>query len=782
MRAFIRIVVVAFVFGSLAPPTMGQVSYRKVWRSSEPAPETTGVFDTQILSYPSIDEAGHVSLSCYLKLGVGGVGGMNYWTLYSENSLGELHLLARQGDPTPGDINFHYDFNSFTTQHKNPLGQVTFNAVGSGNLAAIFGIWAQNTAGGVVRVAANDMPATVPAGTEFNGVGNPAMNSSNDIAFTAALKQGVGGVTSFNDAGLWCRTAGGPMRIVAREGDSLPNLPAGFAAGSVQYSADFGGPLVINAGGQVAFSNITNWGQMLLAESHTMAPPRVVAYQGEFAPGLGNVTFSSFTSFTINNDGNLAFHAKLAGPGVTTANEGSIWVEDGGALQLVARMGDPAPGGGHYQYIYPPALSGAGEVAFGAFLIQGIDGVDFTNDFAIYKYTTPAASVQLVVRDGMDAPGMPAGVTFVLGVFNPSINDLGQVAFYSSLTGAPIFQFNGDSVWVTNQAGVLTPVVVRGQSIEIAPGDFRTINSCGAYLVPNASAAQTGQIYQLNNNGQICVNAVLSDGTSALYVASFGVGGGCVAPNITGHPGDQSVCNGGTASFVVGANGTGPLTYQWRRGVTNLNNDAHISGATTDTLTINPVGPGDVAADYNCFVSNGCGDATCLNAKLSLTGQSSINGHPADLTVIAGTAASFTVSVLGSGTPSYQWRKDGMPLSNGPRIFGATSAGLTINPVAASDAGMYDVVATSVCAILTSNSGILTVNPAPAIVLPVVAPLPIGGGAPPAPVVIPGGPACAAAGASGLCGTGMATMLPVMLIGLRKRRDQLHSNISPKVR
>ncbi len=772
MRTSLLTFVFALLLGWPAPPAHGQVSYRKVWRSGEPAPETTGIFDTQILSYPSIDEAGHVSLSCYLKLGVGGVGGMNYWTLYSENSLGELHLLGRQGDPTPGDINFHYEANSFVVQHKNPPGQVVFNAVGLGNLAGIFGIWVQNAAGNIVRVAANGV-AAAPAGTEFDGVGNPAMNTSGDIAFTGSLKVGVGGVTAFDHGGIWCQTAGGPLRIVARQGDDLPNPPPGFAPGSVQYGANLTGLPLINAGGQVAFVAQTNWGYMLFAESHTMAPPRVVAYQGQLAPGLGNVMFDSFQSWTINNDGNLAFLAKLTGAGVNTTNEQSTWVEDGGALHMIARTGDPAPGGGHYGYLYPPAVSGAGEAAFGAFLVQGIDGVDFTNDFGIYKYTTPAGAVQLVVRDGMDAPGMPAGVTFVLGVFNPSINDAGQVAFYSSLTGAPIFQFNGDSVWVTSPTGVLTPVVVRGQSIEIAPGDFRTINSCGAYLVSNASAEQTGQTYQLNNQGQICVNAVLSDGTSALYVASFGVGGACVAPNITAHPADQGVCNGGAASFVVGASGTGPLNYQWRRGLTNVNNDAHISGATTDTLVIDPVGPGDVAADYNCFVSNGCGDATCLNAQLSLTAASSINGHPLDRTVIAGESASFTVSISGSGTPSYQWRKDGAPLSNGPRIFGATSAGLTINPVTASDAGKYDVVATSVCAVLTSNPATLTINPAPVIVAPVAAPVPGGVVAPIAPLGLPGGAGsvdCGAAGGGGMCGAGMVTMLPVMLIGRRKRR------------
>ncbi len=783
MRAFIVSFVLAFAIGLSAPTATAQVSYRKVMRSGEPAPDTTGIFGTQILSYPSIDEAGHVSFSCYLAHGIGGVDAFNYWTLYSEDSLGGLHLVARQGDPTPGDISLHFDANSFTSQHKSPLGQVAFYGVGSGFMVSQGGCWAQDALGNVVRVAFGNTLPGVPAGVQFSSVGTPSMSSSADVVFQASLTQGIGGVTDGNDIGLWCRTAGGPMRLVAREGDDLPNLPPGFPAASAQYGQvgfSFSNTPLINAGGQVAFPvQLSGWGPALMAESHTMVPPRVVAYAGQLAPGLGNVMFLSFPSMTINNDGNLAFNAVLTGIGVNSENEESIWVEDGGGLHLVAREGDSAPGGGVYGILYPPALSGGGEVAFSSILKQGIDGVDFTNDFAIYKYTVPAGAIELIMRDGMAAPGMPAGVTFAAPVVVPSINDAGQVAFYSTLTGAPIFQFGGDSLWATTPAGVLTPIVVKGQSMEISPGVFRTVNTCN-YVSPKGVAGQDGQGYQFNNSGQICHALGLSDGTIAIYVSSFG-GGACVVPNITSHPGDQSVCNGGSKSFIVGANGTGPLTYQWRRGITNLNDGGNISGATTDTLVINPVGPGDAATDYNCFVSNACGDATCLNATLSLSSQSSINGQPASRTVIAGEAASFSVNVVGSGTPSYQWRKGGVPLSNSANVFGATSASLTINPTAASDAGAYDVVATSTCAVLTSNSAALIVNPAPVVVSPVPAPPPGGVVGPAVPFVPSGGVDCGASG-GGMCGVGMVTMLPLTLMGRKRRRGRPPPNYYPNSR
>lgn len=273
----------------------GQMSYRKVMRSGEPAPDTTGIFGTQQLSFPSIDEAGHVSFSCYLAHGIGGVDALNQWTLYSENALGELHLVARQGDPTPGDVSLHFDANSFTTQHKNSLGQVAFYGVGSAPMISQGGCWAQNTLGTVVRVAFGEatFPSS-PPGTQITNVGTPSMSTSGDVAFQGFLRVGVGGVTVNDDGALWCRTAGGLLRLVAREGDSLPNLPPGFFPGSVQYAQSgfsFNNTPLINAGGQVAFSIPTNYGQMLMAESQTTNPPRVAAYQASRRQGFRTSRF-----------------------------------------------------------------------------------------------------------------------------------------------------------------------------------------------------------------------------------------------------------------------------------------------------------------------------------------------------------------------------------------------------------------------------------------------------------------------------------------------------------
>jgi hypothetical protein len=68
------------------------------------------------------------------------------------------------------------------------------------------------------------------------------------------------------------------------------------------------------------------------------------------------------------------------------------------------------------------------------------------------------------------------------------------------------------------------------------------------------------------------------------------------------------------------------------------------------------------------------------------------------------------VESSGLGSLAYQWRKGGVPLSDGGTISGATTATLTIDPVAFTDAGTYDVLVTDSCTTVASNAGTLSVE------------------------------------------------------------------------
>ena len=175
-------------------------------------------------------------------------------------------------------------------------------------------------------------------------------------------------------------------------------------------------------------------------------------------------------------------------------------------------------------------------------------------------------------------------------------------------------------------------------------------------------------------------------------------------PAITGQPADQAVCSSGSASFSVTASGSPAPTYQWRKGTTNLTDGGNISGATMATLTINPAGTGDAATDYNCVVTNTCGSATSNNAVLTVGTGPAITAPPASQALVIGGTAVFSVTANSSTGLTYQWRKDMAPLTDGGTISGATTATLTISPVAATDAGWYDVVVTDDCGSATSDA------------------------------------------------------------------------------
>jgi len=88
---------------------------------------------------------------------------------------------------------------------------------------------------------------------------------------------------------------------------------------------------------------------------------------------------------------------------------------------------------------------------------------------------------------------------------------------------------------------------------------------------------------------------------------------------------------------------------------------------------------------------------------------------PASQSVTAGSTATFTVVVTGAANPTYQWRRNGVALSNSAKISGATTSSLVLTGVTTDQAGNYTVVANNNGATAESEPGVLTVNTVPVI-------------------------------------------------------------------
>lgn len=183
-------------------------------------------------------------------------------------------------------------------------------------------------------------------------------------------------------------------------------------------------------------------------------------------------------------------------------------------------------------------------------------------------------------------------------------------------------------------------------------------------------------------------------------------------PVIVSHPVSIEVLQGGTAEFEVEAVGVPPLLYRWRKDGVNLTDGSRFSGVSTPKLTITGALKIDEGV-YSCRV----------------VGQNIVESNPATLTVlgppvlggvqrlpasgispIQGPAA-FTVLVSDGATPfTYQWRRNGTPLSDSARISGSGSATLTISTCVEADTGSYDCVVSNAVGSETSESTSLKVG------------------------------------------------------------------------
>ena len=171
----------------------------------------------------------------------------------------------------------------------------------------------------------------------------------------------------------------------------------------------------------------------------------------------------------------------------------------------------------------------------------------------------------------------------------------------------------------------------------------------GADLAGKTSATLTLNPVALADAGSYTVQVTNTlNGTSQASISNAAVltvNPAATVPVIGTHPASQTVTEGGTASFSVAATGNGTLTYQWKKGGTDL------VGKTSATLTLNPVALAD-AGSYAVQVTNtlnGTSQASTSNAAvLTVTAPAathfSVTGFSNPTT--AGTSHSFTVTAL----------------------------------------------------------------------------------------------------------------------------------------
>lgn len=203
------------------------------------------------------------------------------------------------------------------------------------------------------------------------------------------------------------------------------------------------------------------------------------------------------------------------------------------------------------------------------------------------------------------------------------------------------------------------------------------------------------------------VGAVRSS-PAALTVLAAGSSPPPSPPGIVTQPASVQVGAGNTATFAVGPDGSGPFTFQWRKG------GVPIAGATSAALTLRNVAPAD-AGTYSVDVGNAAGTTTSSGAVLDIVATPAvtvapiITTQPATLVVAPGSAATLAVASSGTGPLMHQWARNGVP------IPGADSAVFQVASVSALDAGSYAVTISNAAGSVSSAAAQLILLGAPQI-------------------------------------------------------------------
>ena len=291
----------------------------------------------------------------------------------------------------------------------------------------------------------------------------------------------------------------------------------------------------------------------------------------------------------------------------------------------------------------------------------------------------------------------------------------GDAGNYSVAVSNVAGSVNSSAATLTVNPALQSPSISsEPQSITVIPGSGATFSVAAGGTAPLTYQWQKGGVNVIGATSATftIASAVAGDAGNYTVIVTNGVGNVTsstavltvsavvVAPSITTQPASAAVTAGTAASFSVVANGTAPLTYQWKKG------SAAIAGATSASFQIASAQASD-AGDFTVVVTNAGGAATSAIATLTVSAVASaptITSQPQNLTVTAGSSASFSVTVGGTAPFTYQWQKENVAIAS------AAASTITIASAQSGDAGNYTVLVTNAAGSVTSSVATLTVN------------------------------------------------------------------------
>ena len=343
-------------------------------------------------------------------------------------------------------------------------------------------------------------PGVVFSGFESYLGGAPTVDGDGRVGFFAFL-EGPDVDPVVNGTALFVAAPEGAVTMIVRAGDAAPGVGGGAvfngfpeAFASLPPALDFGRAAFLGGISGGGVTGLDDEGLWFLDLDAGGSQPDLFLRRNQAAPGIAaGTTFTGLGMPNWDPAGAVMLRATINGPGVTSDSDETFWTTRAGALEMMLREGDQAPGAA------PGVVVGHGHV--GApysfpvvrftdnlkFLVQANlhgAGTSSFNDEALFIDLD--GELTMFLREGDPAPGAGPGVTFggnsvYLAIYDHSLtfNELGQMTFSIRLGGS----VPTTSALYSTHTGTLWPVGLPGDP---APGTNETF---GLFSTPVLSDA-----------------------------------------------------------------------------------------------------------------------------------------------------------------------------------------------------------------------------------------------------------------------------------------------------
>jgi hypothetical protein len=268
-----------------------------------------------------------------------------------------------------------------------------------------------------------------------------------------------------------------------------------------------------------------------------------------------------------------------------------------------------------------------------------------------YQWQKNGVAISLATRSTYTTPAVSAadnGAKFTVVVRNRygSVTSNAATLTVNAAVVAPTITTQPKSVTVTAGQTATFSVVAAGT----APLGYQWKKGGTAITGANAISYTTPATATADSGSSFTVTVSNTAGSATSNAATLTVNAAVVAPKITTQPQSVTVTAGRTATFSVGASGTAPLSYQWKK------NGTAINGANASSYTTPATATTDSGSTFTVTVSNTAGRVTSNAATLtvnaaSLTPQTITFANPGTQTV--GTQLALFATASSGLTPSF---------------------------------------------------------------------------------------------------------------------------------